>query len=129
MGVAMQRSRNLALMFILGAVLVGAVLGFTADRIMVRGKICAPTKSAQDYRKTFYDDIGLTGEQREAWDSLLDERSRASSPYYAQADSVRAAYREKLLALLSDEQRQVLDERERKAREDREKRNNQKRQQ
>ena len=30
----MQRSRSLALMFLLGALLVGGALGFTADRVL-----------------------------------------------------------------------------------------------
>ena len=32
----MQRSKNLAMMFLLGAVLVGGALGFTADRVWTR---------------------------------------------------------------------------------------------
>jgi hypothetical protein len=36
----MQRSRSLALMFLLGALLVGGALGFTADRVLT-GDRCA----------------------------------------------------------------------------------------
>ena len=37
----MQRSKNLALSFLLGALLVGGALGFTADRVMSHGTDCA----------------------------------------------------------------------------------------
>jgi hypothetical protein len=38
----MQQSKNLAITFLLGAVLVGGALGFTADRMMLRERIAQP---------------------------------------------------------------------------------------
>jgi hypothetical protein len=45
----MQRSRSLALMFLLGALLVGGALGFTADRMLAGGR-CA---NNGDNRRSF----------------------------------------------------------------------------
>ena len=50
----MQRSKQQALMFLLGAVLVGGVLGFSADRFVASKK---PTRVPA--RVQMYDDIGI----------------------------------------------------------------------
>lgn len=62
----MQRSKQQALMFLLGAALVGGALGFSADRYLVHEKVV----SQFGPRSKFYDEIGLTQAQRNALDSL-----------------------------------------------------------
>ena len=66
----MDRPKQQALAFLLGALLVGGVLGFSADRVLRKDD---PTPAAR--RQAFYEDIGITAAQRPAMDSLLDERN------------------------------------------------------
>ena len=106
----MQRSKQQALMFLLGAVLVGGILGFSADLVLHdRPKNWAP-------RMHMYDDLALTEEQRSMMDSLLDDRSCQISavmkPVRPHIDSVKAAARQQMLAILTPEQRQKLELRE-----------------
>ena len=103
----MQRSKQQALIFLLGAVLVGGVLGFSADLVLHdKPKNCAS-------RMRMYDDLALSEAQRSTMDSLLDERSCQISavikPVRPQIDSVRAAAHQQVLALLTPEQRQKLE--------------------
>ena len=62
----MQRSKQQALMFLLGAVLVGGALGFSADRYLGHEKFTA----SYGPRARFYDAIGLSEQQRTTVDSL-----------------------------------------------------------
>lgn len=106
----MQGSKkNLALMFLLGATLMGGALGFAADRYILRDRLCAPKLSERQLREGFYNEVGLTGEQRLAWDELLDERQKAMSAARAtikpKTDSIMERYREKTMQLLSADQR------------------------
>jgi hypothetical protein len=99
----MQRSKNLAMMFLLGAVLVGGALGFTADRVWMRdAAICSDPKAS---RALLYDRLELTGAQRAAWDSILDDRHRQFDslfkPIRPQMDSIRARSRAQMRALLT----------------------------
>jgi len=111
----MQGSKNLAMMFLLGATLVGGALGFAADRYVVRERLCAPKLSERELRLGFYDDVGLTGEQRVAWDALLDERHKAMGTARAsikpRTDSIMDSYRQKTMELLSPEQRARVEQR------------------
>ena len=52
----MQRTKQQALMFLLGAVLVGGALGFSADRYIGHEKFA----SQYGPRGKFYDEIGLS---------------------------------------------------------------------
>ena len=110
----MQGSKNLAMMFLLGATLVGGALGFAADRYVVKERLCAPKLSERELRVGFYDDVGLTADQRIAWDALLDERQKAMSAARAtikpKTDSIMDAYRQKTTELLSPEQRARVDQ-------------------
>jgi len=84
----MQRPKQQALMFLLGAVLVGGVLGFSAERVFH-----APVRP-QIGREAMYDDLGLTPGQRVAMDSVLDARQEQIQtllrPIQPQLDSVKA---------------------------------------
>jgi hypothetical protein len=99
----MQRSKNLAMMFLLGAVLVGGALGFTADRVSMRDDtICSDPKAS---RALLYDRLDLNDAQRAAWDSILDDRHRQFDslfkPIRPQMDSIRARSRAQMRALLT----------------------------
>jgi len=70
----MRSSKQLALMFLLGAVLVGGVMGFTVDRIMVRDKLCPRWGDPRAMRARLADDLTLSDAQRAAVDTILDWR-------------------------------------------------------
>jgi len=88
----MQRSKHLAMMFLLGAVLVGGALGFTADRVWMRD--AAYTTDPRASRALLYDRLELNAMQRAAWDSILDDRHRQFDslfkPIKPQMDSIRS---------------------------------------
>lgn len=102
----MQRTKQQALMFLLGALLVGGVLGFSAERVF-GGK--SRSGGSWFHRGGMYDDLGLSIEQRAKIDSVLDQRNcqmRAlMDPLKPQADSIRKAGQEQVLRILTAEQR------------------------
>ena len=112
----MHGSRNTAVMFLLGATLVGGALGFAADRYVVKDRLCVAGLSERDSRTRFYDDIGLDADQRAAWDALLDERRRSTSATHAtirpRLDSIQESYKQRTRQLLRPDQRARLEERE-----------------
>jgi Spy/CpxP family protein refolding chaperone len=114
----MQRSKQQALLFLFGALLVGAVLGFSADRVLGRGN--ADTPAAR--RQAMYDDLQLTAAQRAAMDSLLDQRhcqiARTLATVEPRLDSIRASARAQIDRLLTAEQRARLEARRAKWRKD-----------
>ena len=121
----MQGSKNLAVMFLLGAMLVGGALGFAADRYVVKERLCAPKLSEGELRQAFYNDLDLSAEQRAAWDALLDERQRSMAAARAtirpKQDSIMENYRLRTTELLTPAQRERLEQRRRedRAREER----------
>ena len=98
----MQRSKHLALMFLLGAVIVGGALGFTADRVMFRDA------DRDSSRASLYEQLGLDDRQRLAVDSILDERHRQFNlvlkPVRPQLDSIRLSARAQIRQVLKGEQ-------------------------
>jgi hypothetical protein len=112
----MHGSKNMALMFLLGATLVGGALGFAADRYIVKDRLCVASLSERESRTRFYDDIGLDTEQRAAWDALLDERRKNTSATHLtirpRLDSIQESYKQRTRALLRPEQRTLLEQRE-----------------
>jgi hypothetical protein len=103
----MQRSKQQALMFLLGAVLVGGVLGFSADRVLSeRSKSWAP-------RQRMYADLGLSDAQRATMDSLLDDRNCQIGvllrPVRPQLDSIKASAHQQVLQILTPAQRTMLE--------------------
>ncbi len=98
----MERPKRQALFFLLGAVLVGGVLGFSADRVIQR----RPHTWAE--RTTMYDDIGLSTTQRAAADSIWDNTNCAMEQVYRPVrpvlDSIRTASWREFRALLSPNQ-------------------------
>jgi hypothetical protein len=104
----MQRSKQQALAFLLGALLVGAVVGFSADRVLRRDDTSIAAK-----RKAMYDDLGLEPAQRAAMDSLFDARNcrydAIFHPIQPALDSLKVATRASINAILTSEQRAKLD--------------------
>jgi Spy/CpxP family protein refolding chaperone len=115
----MQRSKKQALMFLLGALLVGAILGLSADRVLSTD---APTPG----RQAMYDDLQLTAAQRAAMDSLLDQRhcqiSRTLATVEPKLDSIRASARVQMDRLLTPDQRTRLEARRAKWRKEKDRR-------
>ncbi len=68
----MQQSKNLAITFLLGAVLVGGALGFTADRVMLRERIA----QREPGRGSLADRLQLDASQRTRLDSIIDDRHK-----------------------------------------------------
>lgn len=83
----MTGSKSVALTLLLGAVLLGGVLGFTADRVIRPDAVCQEEEvSRQEARDRFADDVGLNDEQRVRMNILLDARNARLDSIY---DSVR----------------------------------------
>lgn len=101
----MQRSKQQALFFLLGAVLVGGVVGFSAERVMLH----TSTDHSWSARTAMYDDLALSPAQREAMDSVIDEKNRRVDsllkPVKPQIDSVRANARTQFYRIFSPDQR------------------------
>lgn len=107
----MQRSKQQALMFLLGAVLVGGVLGFSADRV-----ISAKTKPQRlSARQQMYTDIGVTAEQQPQMDSILDEVNCKTADIMRSVrpsmDSVRAEGFKTLTGMMTPAQREAWEAR------------------
>ena len=110
----MQRSKGLALMFLLGAALVGGVLGFTADRVLVRDQLCPKIGSQQAMRDRMAADLGLDASQRARFDSILNARNHAidslQRPIRPQMDSLVQSARASIRTMLRPEQQARYDE-------------------
>ncbi|MFN8582234.1 MAG: hypothetical protein U0163_14830 [Gemmatimonadaceae bacterium] len=104
----MSPSKQQAMMFLLGAVLVGGALGFTADRVMIQDRICANDNAVKDARAAMAERLHLTKAQEVRVDSLLDERHRqyevVIAPVRDKMDSVKAHSRAQIRRLLDSSQ-------------------------
>jgi hypothetical protein len=107
------RSRQTALAFLLGAALVGGVLGFSADRIVSRDRFCRWGDQV-GMRRLFGDELGLTPAQRAAVDSILDEKHRAIAevvkPVKPQLDSITDRSMDHISQLLTPTERATFEE-------------------
>ncbi len=105
---AMERTKQQAIAFLLGAVLVGGVVGFSADRMFRHDDL-----SIAEKRKAMYDDLSMSQPQRTAMDSLFDARNceydAIFRPIQPALDSLRTATRDKMNQILTAEQRAKLD--------------------
>jgi Spy/CpxP family protein refolding chaperone len=119
----MQRSKFIALMFYVGALLVGAAVGITADRTLVRDWLNQQSVDGRDNRERFFAELRLTPEQRIAWDSIQMQARRGDSvltaplraqiaPLRPQLDSIARVRDAALRALLTPEQQRLFDERQ-----------------
>lgn len=118
----MQRSKQQALMFLLGAVLVGGVLGAASDRVWRHREIAEQFNWS---RQAFYDEIGLSPVQQNTVDSLLNQQDcairRVLSPQKPALDSIRASFKSQIHQVFTPAQQARLAARdsEIKARHDR----------
>lgn len=107
----MQRPKQQALAFLLGALLVGGVLGFSAGRVL-RHHDSSQTWAGRDL---MYDDLGLSPAQRAAMDSVLDDRHRqveaVLAPVKPQLDSIKDNARAQFRRILTPAQWQKLEQR------------------
>ena len=99
----MERPKQQAIAFLLGAVIVGGALGFSADRVLRNGELTPAQR-----RIAFYEDIGVTSAQRPTLDSILDDRNcrmdsvvRTIQPTL---DSIKSVSRVQIDRLLTPEQ-------------------------
>ena len=101
----MQQSKNVAIAFLLGAVIVGGALGFTADRMMLRNRIERPGPG----RVSLADRLQLDVTQRARMDSILDDRHRrwqtVMAPVQPALDSIKQRAREEIRLILNPTQR------------------------
>lgn len=108
----MERPKQQALAFLLGAVLVGGVVGFSADRVFRRDETTILAK-----RQALYDDLELRPAQRAAMDSLFDARNckydAIFRPIQPALDTLRMETRARMDAIVTPEQRVRLDARRR----------------
>jgi hypothetical protein len=108
----MQRSRSLALMFLLGAVLVGGALGFTADRVLSTDR-CARSGDNRSFA-WLTEELHLTPQQSAAVDSIVGRRHREMraviSTVRPQMVAVRDTARQQIRRVLDDAQRARFDE-------------------
>ena len=108
----MERPKQQALAFLLGALLVGGVVGFSADRVFRREDL-----SIEGRRKALYDDLDLAKAQRAQLDSVFDARNcqydAIFRPIQPAVDSLRLATRAQMDRILTAEQRSKLEIRRR----------------
>lgn len=101
----MQQSKNLAIAFLLGAVLVGGALGFTADRVMLRDRISRP----EGGRPSLADRLELDASQRAKLDSIVDDRHKRYSIIMSTVrpalDSIKLRARDEIRLMLNATQR------------------------
>jgi Spy/CpxP family protein refolding chaperone len=106
----MQRPKQQALAFLLGALLVGAVVGFSADRVF---RINDNSIAAR--RQALYDDLDLKDAQRAALDSVFDasncQLEALFKPLQPALDSIKSTRRLQMNAILTSEQRTRLEAR------------------
>lgn len=120
----MQRNRAMAGMFLLGALLTGGALGFTGSRVLGGGEPVVRWGDQASMRDYVATRLELSEGQRQAMDSLLDDRYRAMrqtmEPLQPRLDSIRLASRAKIRAMLSPTQQERFDAlvREQEARRD-----------
>lgn len=107
----MQRSKQQAMMFLLGAVLVGGALGMSADRYIAHDRFAVQYGP----RAKFYDEMGLSQQQRNTLDSLAFQQDctiRALLvPQKPALDSIKARFRAERDSVFTKNQMARLDAR------------------
>ena len=98
-------SRQLALVFLLGALLVGGVLGFAADRLIAGDRLCMKWRDQRAMRADFHRELGLTAAQIVVVDSLLERKHQQISaimkPVRPQLQAVSDSTRDQIARLLT----------------------------
>ena len=111
MSSTIQRTKAQAIFFLLGAVLVGGALGFTANRAIERREFSTDQRSS---RARLAAQLELDATQRVMMDSVLDARNETMkallAPVRPQLDSIRYAARAVIRARLTPEQQVLWDQ-------------------
>ena len=109
----MQRSKTLALTFLLVAFLAGGSLGFAMDRVGGE-RLFGGGRGESSMLDRFAEDLDLTPAQRLAVDSVLDERHRRMEALFAtirpQMSAIRDSARKQIALRLTPEQRVKYDQ-------------------
>ncbi len=105
-------SKQLAMVFLLGALLVGGVLGFTANRVLAPDA-CAQPQGWKAKRAHFHNELALSASQRVTVDSLLDLKyvqiAALMKPIQPQLDAISDSTRAQIAKLLDPAQREKLE--------------------
>ena len=105
----MTRTKGLAAAFYLTAVLVGAAIGVTVDRWVLRESWTREMRDPRAMRGRIAEELAFDSTQRAGLDSLLDTRNRRMdslmAPVRPGIDSVSLEAREAFDRLLTPEQR------------------------
>jgi len=111
MSSTIQRTKAQAIFFLLGAVLVGGALGFTANRAIERRDMLP--KDQRSSRTQLADRLQLDNAQRRMLDSVLDRRNEEMKvllePVRPRLDSLRFAARDVIRARLTPAQQAAWD--------------------
>jgi len=98
-------------MFLLGATLVGGALGFSADRYLTHEKVV----SQFGPRPKFYDDLGLSEQQRGTLDSIMFAQDCAirvvMAPVRPKLDTIRGNFRKEVEQVFTKDQLTQLEAR------------------
>jgi hypothetical protein len=117
MALRISASRQTALGFLLGALLVGGVVGFTADRL-VGDHMCRMGGDPRAMRQRFADDLHLSAAQRPVVDSILAAKHRTIDTLMQttrpRLDSVDDATATAIKAVLTPDQQPIFDDMYRK---------------
>ena len=111
----MQRSKYLALLLLLGTATASYALGFTSERVIGqnRSEECRRGGDQRAMRARLGEELSLSAAQREQLDRILDERHRQMTlvlaPVRPQMDSISAAARSQIRAMLGADQQQRFD--------------------
>jgi hypothetical protein len=109
----MQRSKQQALMFLLGVGLVCGALGFTADRYLGHERFA----SQFGLRAQFYDELGLSKAQRATLDSLAFEHDcqlrAVLAPHDSALKAIKATFKAQSRQVFTKEQLAKYDARDR----------------
>ena len=104
----MQRPKQQALAFLLGALLVGGVVGFASYPVFRRDD-----NSITARRLAMYNDLGLAPAQRATLDSIFDDSNcqldALFKPMQPTLDSIKAARRAAMSTVLTADQRARLE--------------------
>lgn len=114
-----SNSKNTALAFLLGALLMGGALGFSVERYVLSPNRHA-SRNPETYREQLARQLDMSQEQRARFDSILARRDARidtlMAPVRVQMDSLRPQYRAirdeartQIRALLSSEQQKDFD--------------------
>lgn len=105
----MQRTKQQALMFLLGAALVGGAVGFSADRYIGHENFA----TTYGPRTKFYDELGLSSQQRNTLDSLAFQQDctirSLLTPQKSALDSIRNRFQRQRDSVFTKDQMAKMD--------------------